>query len=236
MKKLWGILYFTFIPVIIFANFYKETIFIQKIGGLEAITNLLLLFYYISNRKTKFINNDWLLIEALLFTSVGGILLQLYDNEELLFFINTVGFYLTQFTYINIFRNEGSCLPPYFSAFREWKMLIISILFVLGLLFIFTPYIPDKLLVISFIYSTQMLILCWMAYYRPIEKRAYQVGLLGVSLLVLSNVWLTISLLVAQFPYMGFCYFLLYASSQFFIIESVLKNINGSTLTSNSPS
>ncbi|WP_435354062.1 lysoplasmalogenase family protein [Emticicia sp. SJ17W-69] len=236
MKKLWYIVYCCAIPAIIFANFYTETIFIQKIGGIESITNLILVLYYITNRKSKFVTNDWLLIEALLFTCVGGILLQLYENEELLYFINTMGFYLSQFTYINIFRNEGSSLPPYFSAFREWKLMAVSILFILGLLFVFTPYIPDKLLVISFIYSTQMLILCWMAYYRPIEKKAYQVGILGAVLLIFSNVWLTISLLVAQFPYMVLIYFIFYSSSQYFILESILKNINNSTLTSDNPS
>lgn len=236
MKKRWYILYFGFIPSLVFANFYKETILIQKIGGLEAITNLILVSYYITNRKSKFIGNDWLLIEALLFTLVGGILLQIYEDEELLFFINTVGFFLSQFTYINIFRKEGSSLPPYFSALREWKLMVVSMLFVFGLLFIFIPYIPDKLLVISFVYSTQMLILFWMTYYRTIEKKAYQVGLLGVVLLVFSNISLTISLLVTQFPYMVITYFLLYAGSQYFIVESILKNINGSTLTTGSPS
>lgn len=236
MKKLWYIVYFCAIPAIFFANFYTETIFIQKIGGIESITNLILVLYYITNRKSKFITNDWLLIEALLFTCVGGILLQLYENEELLYFINTMGFYLSQFTYINIFRNEGSSLPPYFSAFREWKLMAVSLLFILGLLFVFTPYIPDKLLVISFIYSTQMLILCWMAYYRPIEKKAYQVGILGAVLLIFSNVWLTISLLVVQFPYMVLIYFIFYSSSQYFILESILKNMNNSTLTSDNPS
>jgi hypothetical protein len=235
MKKLWGIAYFSFIPATILADFYQESIFIKKIGLLEVISNLILIFYYISNRKSKFINRDWLLIEALLFTTAGGIVLQLYENSQLLMFINTVGFYLTQFTYISIFRKEGSILPPYSSALREWQMLIISIVFAIGLLILMIPYVPDKLLVISFVYSTQMLTLVWMTYFRPISGKPYRFGMLGVTLLVISNVWLTINLLAYTFPYMIFCYFTIYAASQYFIVESILKNANLSS-PSDSPS
>lgn len=91
MKKLWSIIYFSLILATALVDIYTETFFIQKIGVLEAISNLVLIFYYISNRQSRFIHNDWLLIEALLFTCVGGIIVQLYDNEELLMFINTVG-------------------------------------------------------------------------------------------------------------------------------------------------
>ena len=150
-------------------------------------------------------------------------------------FINTVGFYLTQFMYINIFRNEGSILPPYFSAFKEWKMLAVSIILAIGLLLLLIPYVPDNFLVISFVYSTQMLVLCWMAYYRPIGKKANKKGILGVSLLIISNLWLTINLLVFHFPYMIFSYFVLYACSYFFIVESILKNANSFSSPSNNP-
>jgi YhhN family len=233
MKKLWSIAYFSFIPATIFTDFYHEAIFIKKIGLLEAISNLILIFYYVSHRKSKLINNDWLLIEALLFTAVGGIVVQLYENQELLMFINTVGFYLTQFTYISIFRKEGSILPPYSSAIREWQMLIISIVFAFGLLILLIPYVPDKLLVISFVYSTQMLILVWMAYFRPTSGKSYKFGMAGVTLLVISNVWLTINLLAYKFPYMIFFYFSIYAVSQYFIVESILKNANLSSPSDN---
>ncbi len=226
MKKLWVIAYFSFIPATILADFYHEAVLIKKIGGLEVISNLILIFYYLSNRNTKSFLNDWLLVEALLFTCVGGILLQLYENHELLMFINTVGFYLTQFMYINIFRKEGSSLPPYFSAFKEWKMILITISFAIGLIIIIVPSVPDKLLIISFVYSTQMLILFWMAYYRPISKNSYHKGLWGVVLLIISNLWLSINLLTHQFQYMVFIYFILYACSQLLIVESILENTN----------
>lgn len=226
MKKLWVVIYFSFIPATFFADYYQQGIFIQKIGGLEAVSNLILIFYCIANRSSKFVHNDWLLIEALLFSSVAGIIAQLYDNQELLMFINTVGFYLTQFTYISIFRKEGSILPPYSAILKEWLMIVISITFVIGLLILLIPYVPDKLLVISFVYSTQMLILVWMSYYRPITKNLFKKGMLGIVLLVISNVWLTLNLLAVHFPHMIFIYFTLYASSQFFIVESILGNNN----------
>lgn len=226
MKKLWGIVYFSFIPATIFADFYQEAILIKKIGLLETISNLILIFYYVSKRKSKLTNNDWLLIEALLFTIAGGIILQLYENQTLLMFINTVGFYLTQFTYISIFRKEGSILPPYSSALKEWQILIISVVFAIGLLILLIPYVPDELLVISFVYSTQMLILVWMAYFRPITGKSYRFGMIGVTLLVISNLWLTVNLLTYTFPYMIFCYFSIYATSQLFIVESILKSVN----------
>jgi YhhN family len=192
-----------------------------------------LIFYYVSNRKSKLINSDWLLIEALLFTIVGGIILQLYENHELLMFINTVGYYLTQFTYISIFRKEGSILPPYSLAIKEWQMIVISVVFAFGLLILLIPYVPDKLLIISFVYSTQMLILVWMAYFRPINGKSYKFGMAGVTLLVISNVWLTVNLLAYTFPYMIFCYVTIYAASQYFIVESILKNANLSSPSDN---
>jgi hypothetical protein len=226
MKKRWTIVYFCFIPTTIFVDFCIKTNFIHKIGMLEAIFNLILIFYCISRRKSKFINNDWLLVEALLFTCVAGIISQLYDSIELLIFINIVGFYLTQFTYISIFRNEGSILPPYYLALKEWKILVFSLSFIIGFIFFLIPHIPNKLLVIGFVYATQMLILVWMGYYRPIRKKTYNEGLLGITLLIISNLFLTISLLTYPFPHVTLIYFILYANSQLFITKSILKNAN----------
>jgi hypothetical protein len=223
MRKFLVVIYYSFIPAVIFLDFYDEPIFLQKIGGLEAFSNIILIFYYKHSRKSKFIKTDWLLIEALLFTSAAGILLLLYKNEETLMFINTVGFYLTQFIYISIFRHQGSILPSFSVAFKEWKMILLTFLFMIGLLIILVPYVPNSLLILSFVYSTQMLILCWMAYFRPVNTRAYIEGLLGVFGLVLSNLFLTINLLHFRFPYMIAIYFIIYAVSQQLIATSIFR-------------
>jgi hypothetical protein len=217
------VIYYSFISAVIFSDFFNEPIFLQKIGGLEAISNITLIFYYRYSRNSKFVKTDWLLIEALLFTTAAGFLLLLYKNEESLMFINTVGFYLTQFKYISIFRKEGSTLPSFSSAIKEWKMVVITFLFLTGLLIILVPYVPNSLLILSFVYSTQMLILCWMAYFRPVATRAYIEGLLGVLLLVLSNLFLTINLLHYRFHYMIAIYFIIYAISQQLIVTSVFR-------------
>ncbi len=236
MKKLLAILYFGFIPATLFSDFFQKGVFLQKIGILQGVSNLFLVFYYIKCRKTKFINRDWYLIEALLFSCVAGILVQLYDDLSTLMFINTVGFYLTQFMYINVFRNEGSELPSFGSIYKEWEITSLSIIFGIGFLFLITKFIPDKLLVISFVYSTQMLILCWMVYFRPISRRVFIEGFVGVFLLVISNLWLTINLLVHSYPLMIFTYFMLYALSQFLIVGSILKQINSTNSPSGNPS
>jgi YhhN family len=226
MRKLWLLIYYSIIPAIFYFDFYNEPNFLKKIGGLEVVSNVILIFYYITSKKSKFISNDWLLIEALLFTCASGLLLLLFRDTELLMFTNTVGFYLTQFMYISIFRKEGSILPAFSSAYKAWKMIILTIVFLVGLLFVLVQYIPNSLLVISFVYSTQMIVLCWMAYFRPIEQRAFIMGFVGVFLLVISNFWLTLNLLYQQFPYQTGIYFMIYFSSQLLIVESVLVNRN----------
>ncbi|CAH0995813.1 hypothetical protein EMA8858_01940 [Emticicia aquatica] len=235
MKTLIQIIYFGVIPVAIYSDFCENSSFLREIGGFEAISNLILIFYCVQFRKSKFIHRDWLLLEALLFTCACGSLLLLFQESELLMFINTIGFYLTQFVYINIFRNEGSILPPFNTVFREWKMLILTTLFLIGLVFLIVRFIPTTLLVLSFIYSTQMMLLCWMAYYRPIAKKEYIEGLVGVFILVMSNLWLTINLFYNTFPYKISSYFFLYAVSQFLIVQSILRNNSKSSKTSNSP-
>jgi uncharacterized membrane protein YhhN len=190
MRKLWLFIYYSIIPAIFYFDFYNEPNFLKKIGGVEVVSNVILIFYYITSKKSKFISIDWLLIEALLFTCAGGLLLLLFRDTELLMFTNTVGFCLTQFMYITIFRKEGSVLPAFSSAY------------------------------------TQMMVLCWMAYFRPIEQRAFIMGFVGVVLLVISNFWLTLNLLYQQFPYQIGIYFIIYFSSQLLIVESVLVNRN----------
>lgn len=226
MRKFLIFIYYSIIPAVIIFDFFNEPIFLQKIGGLEAVSNIILIFYYINSRSSDFVKTDWLLIEALLFTSAAGFLLLLYKSEETLMFINTVGFYLTQFMYITIFRKEGSTLPVFSTVFKEWKMILLTFFFLIGFLIILIPSVPGSLIVLSFVYSTQMLILCWMAYFRPISKRAYFEGLLGVLILILSNLFLTINLLHLRYQYMIAIYFTLYAVSQQLIVTSIFRNNN----------
>ena len=226
MKKLLLLLYFTFVPAVFLLDFFQEPNILKKIGGLEAASNIILIFYYIRYKNSRFILKDLYLIEALLFTTAGGILLLFFKDQQLLMFINTVGFYLTQFMYINVFRDEGSVLPDLSSIIKEWKIIFITVLFFIGLVFFLITYTPNSLLLISFVYSTQMMVLCWMVYFRPIPKKAFYMGFIGVFLLVMSNLWLAVNLLCRQFPYPVGVYFVFYATSQFLLVESILHNRN----------
>lgn len=226
MKKLWLLLYFSFVPSVFLSDFFQEPDILRKIGGLEAASNIILIFYYIQFKNSRFLLNDLYLIEALLFTTTGGILLLFFNDNQLSMFINTVGFYLTHFMYINIFRDEGSVLPALSSVIKEWKIIVLTILFFIGLVFLLITYTPNSLLLISFVYSTQMMVLCWMAYFRPISQKAFYIGFMGVSLLVMSNMWLAINLLYRQLYYPVGIYFLIYATSQFLLVESILYNRN----------
>jgi len=102
MKKLWLLLYYSFTLILFFADFFQELDIMKNVGVFEAILNLILIFFYVSYKKSKFMLIDLYLIEALLFTIAGGILLLFFVDKQLLMFINTVGFYLTQFMFINI--------------------------------------------------------------------------------------------------------------------------------------
>lgn len=226
MKTLWLLLYFGFIPLLLIADFFQEFDMLKKVGGLEAISNLILILYYIHYKKSKFILIDLYLIEALLFTITGGVLLVFFVDKQLLMFINTVGFYLTQFMFINIFRVEGSFLPALSSVIKEWKIILLTILFFIGLTFLLIAFIPNSLLLISFVYSTQMMVLCWMAYFRPIPQKAFFMGFAGVFLLVISNLWFALNLFYRQFSYPVAIYIVIYAIAQFLLIESILYNRN----------
>lgn len=226
MKKLWLLLYFSFAPFVFLSDFFQEPDILRKIGGLEAVSNTILIFYYIQYKNSRFILKDLYLIEALLFTATGGILLLFFKDNQLSMFINTVGFYLTHFMYINVFRDEGSVLPALSSVIKEWKIIILTILFFMGLVFLLISYTPNSLLLISFVYSTQMMVLCWMAYFRPIPQKAFYMGFVGVFLLVMSNVWLALNLLYTQLYYPVGIYFVIYAISQFLLVESILYNRN----------
>jgi YhhN family len=228
MKKLWFWLYFGFSLVLFPADFFQEFDMMKKIGGLEAISNLILILYYIKYKKSKFVLIDFYLIEALLFAIAGGILLLFFVDKQLLMLINTVGFYLTQFMFINIFRTEGSILPELSSVIKEWKIILLTILFFVGLAFFLITYTPNSLLLISFIYSTQMMVLCWMAYFRPVPPKAFYMGFVGVFLLVMSNLWLAINLFYRQFDFSVGIYFMIYATSQLLLIESIMYNQNQS--------
>lgn len=226
MKKSFLLLYYGFIPALFIFDFFQERDILKKIGGLEAFSNSILVFYTIQYKKAKFDLIDLYLIEALLFTVTGGLLLLFFKDFQLLMFINTVGFYLTQFMYINIFRTEGSFLPDFSSVLKDWKIIILTILFFVGLAFFLITYTPNSLLLLSFVYSTQMMVLCWMAYFRPIPSKAFYMGFAGVFLLVMSNLWLAVNLLYRHFTYPVGIYFVLYATSQFLLVESILYNQN----------
>lgn len=226
MKKLWLLLYFGFIPVFLFSDSFREFDMLKQVGSLEAISNLILVSYYLNFKKSKLLLIDFYVIEAILFTITGGILLLFFVDKQLLMFINTVGFYLTQFMIIAIFRIEGSTLPALSLVIKEWKIIVLTILFFVGLVSLLISLIPNSLLLISFVYSTQMMVLCWMAYFRPIPKKAFYMGFAGVFLLVISNLWFALNLFYRQFSYPVGIYFVLYATSQFLLIESILYNRN----------
>lgn len=224
MKKLWVFLLFSPVPLLFLSDFFQDSYVLKKIAGTEVFINIVLIAYYVQVKKIKFKLIDYYLIEALLFTISGALLLFFFSDSQFLMFIHTVGFYLTHFMYINVFRNEGSVLPALSTVIREWKILILTALFFVGLVFLLITYTPNSLLLISFVYSTQMMILCWMAYFRPISQRAFYIGFLGIFLLVMSNLWLAINLLYQPLNYTLGIYFVLYAASQFLIVESVLEN------------
>ncbi|MFN3487840.1 MAG: lysoplasmalogenase family protein [Emticicia sp.] len=226
MKKLWLLLYFGCIPLLFFVDAFQELDILRKVGGFEATSNLILILYYIKYKKLKFVLIDFYVIEALLFTITGGILLLFFIDKQLLMFINTVGFYLTQFMFINIFRAEGSFLPALSLVIREWKMIALTIIFFIGLAFLLITFIPNSLLLISFVYSTQMIILCWMAYFRPIPHKAFYMGFVGVFLLVISNLLFALNLFYQQLQYFVVVYFVIYATSQFLLVESIMSNQN----------
>ena len=165
------------------------------------MSNLILGFYYSRHLQPKFVLIDWYLIEALIFTCVSAILLLIFDNNQLLMFTNTAGFYFTQFMYINVFISEGSFLPALSSILKEWKIIFFTIFFFVGLVFFLIIFTPNSLLLISFVYSTQMMILFWMAYFRPISMFAFNMSVVGACLLVMSNLWLAINLLYRILPY-----------------------------------
>lgn len=226
MKKIYFLLYFGFIPVFLFSDSFREFGMLKQVGCLEAISNLILISYYLNFKNSKLLLIDFYVIEALLFTITGGVLLIFFVDKQLLMFINTVGFYLTQFMFIAVFRNEGSILPALSSLIKEWKIIILTILFFVGLAFLLIALIPNSLLLISFVYSTQMMVLCWMAYFRPIPQKAFYMGFAGVFLLVISNLWFALNLFYREFSYPVGIYFVLYATSQLLLIESILSNRN----------
>lgn len=75
MKKLWLLLYAIFVVALFLLDFFQGPILLKKIGGLEAALNIMLIFYYIQYKKSRFILKDLYLIEALLFTVTSGVLL-----------------------------------------------------------------------------------------------------------------------------------------------------------------
>jgi hypothetical protein len=141
-------------------------------------------------------------------------------------FINTVGFYLTQFMFINVFRAEGSYLPALSAIFKDWKIIFLTVLYFVGLAFLLITYTPNSLLLISFVYSTQMTVLFWMVYFRPLPRKAFIISFAGVFLLVMANLWLALNLLYKQLDYAVGIYFTIYTTSQFLLVESVLYNRN----------
>ncbi len=195
----------------------------QKIAAIQVLANLILIFYYTDNRKTEFWSNDWKLIEALIFTITAGTLILIFKNEELMMFINTVGFYFTHSLYISIFRNEGSTLPHHNDLLKNWRILLFTLAGLVVILVLVMPYLPNVLLVVSFVYSTQMMILCWMAFFRPIPKKIFLQGLLGTALLLFSNLWLPVNLFVYKLPYPFFIHSLLYCTANFFVVKSILE-------------
>lgn len=227
MKKIWVFLLFSPVFFLFFSDFFQDCYILKKIGGLEIFINGVLVLYYIQSKqskKVKFKQIDLYLIEALIFTIVGASLLFLFNDYQLLMFIHTVGFFLTHFMYINVFRDEGSVLPALSTVIKEWKIIILTVLFFVGLVFLLNTYTPNSLLLISFVYSTQMMVLCWMAYFRPVLRKAFYMGFLGIFLMVMSNLWLALNLLYQPLDYATGIYFLLYASSQFLILESISYN------------
>ena len=113
-----------------------------------------------------------------------SIYLNYHNNGELTQITLTC---VVHFIYIVIFQKEGTRV--YNLQLKNSLKLVLPAVFVFFFFgFVLLKVIPDTVFLVTIIYAFELFVLLALGYFRPVNKKSYWVGVLGVTIILIKDI------------------------------------------------
>lgn len=163
-------------------------------------------------------NNNLLLLLALLFSWAGDVLLMFVDKNELFFIAGLIGFLCAHVMYILYFLRIKGKSP---SLLKKRPVLVIAVLaYGVALILLLFPSLGTlRIPVLVYACVILTMLLTGLHIFLQLPRRVAQLFAIGAAFFVLSDSVLAINKFYASFPFAGIAIMLTYCIAQFCLIK-----------------
>lgn len=165
----------------------------------------------------------WLVILAFFFSWVGDVLLMMSSKNELLFFAGVGGFFLSQITYIQVFRRFSIQNGKGFIARKPIRALPFLVYLVVIYIILY-PSLEGIMKPVVAVYAVALIGMSIAAFNRKglMETGSFQILFMGSVFFVISDSLLAINKFAAPIPYEGILVMGTYMIAQYLIMTGLL--------------
>ena len=167
----------------------------------------------------------WLVVLAFFFSWTGDILLMLAWKSDLLFFAGVGSFFLSQLTYIQVFRQFG-CSKGRGFILRNPLWLIPFLAYLAGIYFYLAPDIEGIMKPIIALYAISLMSMAIAALNRKglVVAGSFSILFAGSLFFMLSDSLLAINKFSAPLPHSGFLVLSTYMLAQYLIMVGLVRS------------
>ncbi|MFA6127302.1 MAG: lysoplasmalogenase [Bacteroidales bacterium] len=167
----------------------------------------------------------WLVLLAFFFSWAGDMLLMFGSKSEMFFFGGVGGFFLSQLTYIQVFRKFAVNLDK--GLIQKKPLWVLP--FVIYLLSIFAflyPSLQGVMIPVVAVYALSLLAMSGAAFNRigQVDQHSSSILFIGSVFFVISDSLLAINKFATPIPYEGFLVMATYMLAQYLIMIGLVKS------------
>jgi len=167
----------------------------------------------------------WLVILAFFFSWAGDLLLMFGWKSDLFFFAGVGGFFLSQITYIQVFRKFGVAGGKGMIAQKPWWILPFFI-YLTGIFIFVYPHLTGIMIPIVALYAISLLSMSAAAFNRKglMDPGSFLILFSGSIFFVISDSILAINKFATPIPNEGFLVMATYMLAQYLIMMGLVRN------------
>jgi len=169
----------------------------------------------------------WLVILAFFFSWAGDLLLMFGWKNEMFFFAGVGGFFLSQITYIQVFRKYSVSEGKKIFARKPIWILPFAIYLVSIYLYVY-PHLEGIMKPVVALYACSLIGMCAAAFNRIglVNSSSFQILFIGAIFFVISDSLLAINKFANPIPISGFLVMSTYMLAQYLIMLGLIRSSN----------
>lgn len=167
----------------------------------------------------------WLVVLAFFFSWLGDMLLMFGHKDELFFFAGVGGFFLSQVTYMQVFRKYS--VDDNNGILSRNPLLILPFLaYLAGIYFILYPYLDGIMKLVVAVYAVSLIGMSAAAFNRKglMENKSFLILFGGSIFFVISDSLLAINKFAVPIPLEGFWVMASYMLAQYMIMMGLVRS------------